>query len=63
MQIPDNYDRWAQHDAEQERQLQMLPKCSECGEHIQQERLSTMMANGVAKNVKAIFGKESEMIS
>jgi formylmethanofuran dehydrogenase subunit E len=36
--IPDNYDKWLQHDAEQERQLQMLPKCSECGEHIQQER-------------------------
>lgn len=23
------------HDAEQERKLKMLPKCSECGEHIQ----------------------------
>ena len=33
--IPDNYDRWLQHDAEQERKLQMLPKCSECDEHIQ----------------------------
>lgn len=26
------------YDAEQERKLQMLPKCHECGEHIQQER-------------------------
>lgn len=25
------------HDAKQERELKRLPRCSECGEHIQQE--------------------------
>ena len=35
--IPDNYSMWAQHDDEQERWLQSLPYCSECGEHIQSE--------------------------
>lgn len=33
--IPDAYDMWARHDAEQEAELQKLPKCSECGEAIQ----------------------------
>ena len=37
MYIPDNYDRFARHDAEQEASLEMLPVCSECGEHIQDE--------------------------
>lgn len=38
MQIPDNYDRWASHDAEQERQLQKLPICDKCKNPIQQEK-------------------------
>ncbi len=37
MYIPDNYDMWASHDAEQEAELQKLPKCNECGEPIQGE--------------------------
>lgn len=39
MNIPDNYDLWEQHDAEQERQLHKLPVCSYCGEHIQDDFL------------------------
>ena len=35
--IPDNYDLWAAHDAKQERLLDKLPKCSNCGEHIQDD--------------------------
>lgn len=35
--IPDNLDRFERHDAEQERQLQKLPKCDWCGEPIQEE--------------------------
>lgn len=27
------------HEAEQERQLQLLPRCCECGEHIQTDEL------------------------
>lgn len=35
--IPDNYDRFEMHMAEQERELDKLPECSECGEKIQSE--------------------------
>lgn len=38
MQIPDNYDRWASHDAEREAQLQRLPICEKCKNPIQQEK-------------------------
>lgn len=34
----DNYDLWERHDAEQQAQLNRLPKCSECGEPIQDEQ-------------------------
>lgn len=37
MNCPDVYDQWAQHDAEQERELDRLPECSYCGEHITDE--------------------------
>lgn len=35
--LKDNYDFWRKHDAEQEKRLSKLPKCSECGEPIQEE--------------------------
>ena len=35
--IPDYNDLWAAHDAEQQRQLENLPKCCECDEPIQDE--------------------------
>ena len=35
--IPDYNDLWAAHDAEQQRQLEKLPKCCECGNPIQDE--------------------------
>ena len=35
--VPDNYDQWKTHDAEQERKLEQLPRCSECGKPIQSE--------------------------
>jgi len=37
MYIPDNYDAFARYDAEQEAAIELLPVCSECGEHIQDE--------------------------
>ena len=37
MNIPDNLTRFEQHDAEQEKQLQKLPKCICCENTIQQE--------------------------
>lgn len=39
MPIPDNYSQWARHDAQQEAELQTLPVCCECGEHIQTDEL------------------------
>lgn len=38
MQTPDNYERWAKHDAEQEDALALLPMCADCGERIQEEQ-------------------------
>ena len=35
--VPDNYDQWERHDAEQEAKLELLPQCSECGEPIQDD--------------------------
>lgn len=35
--MPDNYDLWERHDAEQQKALERLPKCSDCGEPIQSE--------------------------
>lgn len=37
MSIPDNYDLWEQHQAEQDRAEGNLPECSECGEKIQDD--------------------------
>lgn len=37
MRIPDNYDRWEQNQAEQDRAEENLPECSECGEKIQDD--------------------------
>lgn len=39
MRIPDNYDLWEAHDIKQERERMRRPKCSLCGEHIQDEHL------------------------
>lgn len=37
MIIPDAYDMWEAHDAEQDRHLDDLPVCCECKEPIQSE--------------------------
>ena len=34
MYVPDNYDQYRQHEAEQEAELSKFPVCYECGEHI-----------------------------
>ena len=39
MNIPDNYDLWEAHEAEQEKQLERLPVCEVCGKPIQDEHL------------------------
>lgn len=37
MYIPDNYDAWKSHDAEQQRLLERLPRCSLCDEPITED--------------------------
>ena len=39
MNVPDNYDKWEQHDAEQQRQLQKLPVCDYCHEPVMDDFL------------------------
>ena len=34
----DNYDLWERHDAAQNRQLEALPICADCDNHIQDEQ-------------------------
>lgn len=35
--IPDNYDLFRRHDAEQEKELDKLPRCDYCDEPIQDD--------------------------
>ena len=35
--VPDNYDAWEAHQAEQDKLLKKLPKCSECHQPIQED--------------------------
>lgn len=35
--IPDNYDLWEYHDAEQAKQGKKIPECSECGTKVQDD--------------------------
>lgn len=35
--LPDSYDVWAYHDAQQEKALSERPVCADCDEHIQEE--------------------------
>lgn len=35
--IPDAYELWQRHEAEMEEELQRLPVCDWCGEHIQDD--------------------------
>jgi hypothetical protein len=35
--MPDNYDLWEAHQREQDKLLERLPKCADCGEPIQDD--------------------------
>lgn len=37
MNVPDAYDLWEAHEAEQEKLLEKLPECEICGELIQDD--------------------------
>lgn len=36
--VPDNYDQYRRHEAEQESALDLLPACCDCGEKITGDR-------------------------
>lgn len=48
--IPDNYDLWARHDAEQEAELQKLPKCDKCGQPMQDEYCYDIEGEHICEN-------------
>ena len=37
MYIPDNYDKWKEHEAALEAKIENRPKCDICGERIQDD--------------------------
>ena len=37
MPCPDNYDAWESYEAKREKELEKLPRCSECDNPIQEE--------------------------
>lgn len=37
MNVPDNYDLWEAHEAEQEKLLELLPECEICSVTIQDD--------------------------
>ena len=39
MSIPDNYDLFLKHQADQDSKLEKMPVCSICEEHIQEDRV------------------------
>lgn len=46
MNVPDNFDMWEAHEAEQERRLAERPVCADCGEPIQDDHF--YLINGEA---------------
>jgi formylmethanofuran dehydrogenase subunit E len=50
MNIPDNFDIWEAHDIEQERRRMRRPECSECGEHIQDEKAYYINGEWICEN-------------
>lgn len=45
--VPDNYDRFEEHDAEQERMLRKRPVCDCCGEYIQDESFHRIFGEAI----------------
>ena len=62
MYIPDNYDLFARHDAEQEAQLEKLPECSECGEHIQDEEAYYINGEWICERCMDSYKREVQAI-
>lgn len=62
MYMPDNYDLFARHDAEQEAQLEKLPECSECGEHIQDEEAYYINGEWICERCMDSYKREVQAI-
>lgn len=62
MNIPDNYDRWESHDAEQERKLAKLPICENARIQSSKKKRFTTMTNGFVKNANRNSGMTFVMI-
>ncbi len=50
-----DFVRW---DAEQERRLQMLPECADCGEHIQEETAYYINGEWICKDCMDSYLRE-----
>lgn len=46
----DNYDAWRSHDLEQQRQLERMPVCADCDEHIQDETAFYINGEWICEN-------------
>lgn len=53
---------FARHDAEQEAQLDKLPECSECGEHIQDEEAYYINSEWICLNCMESYKREVQAI-
>lgn len=61
MNIPDNYDRWKKHDAEQQAELEKYPVCCNCENHIQDDYLYNIHGEIFCEDcVNTLFAEEVE---
>ena len=56
--VPDNYDMWLQHDADQQKHIGQLPVCADCGEHIQDERAYYINSEWICMNCMSCYERE-----
>ena len=56
--VPDAYDQWKRHDAEQNRWLEERPVCADCGEHIQDERAYYINGEWICQNCMSTYERE-----
>ncbi len=60
-EIPDNYDLWEAHERDQQRQLERLPICADCGEPVQDDHFYLINDEVICPNcLEAGYRKEVE---
>lgn len=61
MNVPDVYDLWEAHEREQEKQLERLPVCADCGEPVQDDHYYLINDEVICPNcLEAGYRKEIE---